>query len=1030
MAAIVTGSAGFDMTSIDLDVATTVLSETSSEAVLQLATGQLVQIVGSALNFPAGTGTITGFSLLASDSSLQIQVTGLAMPVSQFESFDDTADFLAATLSGDDTVTGGSGNDVLQGYGGNNSLNGGGGSNTLDYSESPAGVTINLATGTAANGFGGTDTFTNFQAFDGSSFNDTFIAGSGSHVLNGGGGVNTLDYSQAPAGVTIDPSTGIAANGFGGTDTFTNFQIIEGSDDGNTAVGSSGVNTLDYSGATAGVTINLAADTASNGLGGTVSFANFHAFDGSSFDDTFIGGPGNHTIDGGGGSDTLDYSQATGPISVDLASGLASNGFGGTDVLSNIKIVKGSTHGGSLTGGSGDDTFVIEGGDNTITGGSGTTEADYANAPAGVAVDLATGLAANGFGGTDTLRNVSAVTGSPFDDTFTVDAGDFTVDGGGGNDTLDYFGPASPVAVTIVNSIGYGPYSITDSLGGSYTNMLTDNIVGGTGSINTLVLSATTGYTLDLSNDTVSTPGDEGTGIASFSNFEVFDGNAYTTILGGPGNHTIVGGDRLDYAAAASPITVNLQTGIITNGFGGTDLISGINVITGGSGNNLYIGGGTTAHEARTLNGGIGGINTFDLSGESTSALVLLDPGGSGTANVGNQVEVDEFSDMEIVKGTPYDDTFAIDGYFGGTVIGGGGVDTASFVGPLSDFVIARDGANNGVVAGGPLETGTTTLSEIHWLNFFDVTVAMDDAAAATDFSGGGTSDILWRNATTGDDVVFLMNGGTVSSAVNLGVISTTWMVAGLGDISGTGTAGILWRDTTDGNTVLFNMSGGTVASSAVIGTIGTAWTVAGIGDFDGSESSDILWRNTVTGDNVVFVMNGNSVAATADLGIVGSAWKVAGIGDFNGDGISDILWRNTVTGDTVIFDMSGGSVASSVDLGGVGIAWTVAGVGDFTGNGISDILWRNTVTGDTVLFLMNGNSVASATDLGGVGTAWSVAEIGDFNGDGKADILWRNATTGADVEFLMNGAAVASVVNIGGVGTSWSVQKPALASS
>jgi hypothetical protein len=306
---------------------------------------------------------------------------------------------------------------------------------------------------------------------------------------------------------------------------------------------------------------------------------------------------------------------------------------------------------------------------------------------------------------------------------------------------------------------------------------------------------------------------------------------------------------------------------------------------------------------------------------------------------------------------------------------------------------------------------------------------ASNAAPAACDFNGDHVSDILWRDANTGDTVAFLMNGGSVASTVEFGGVSQVWQVAGIGNFNGTGTSSILWRNTVSGDDAIYNLSDGTVSSITNIGPIGTAWAVVGVGDFNGDGTDDLLWRNAITGGDVISNMHAGTIASMTDIGGVGTAWTVAGTGDFNGDGTTDLLWRNTASGDTVIFSMNGSSVASTTDLGVIGTNWAVAGVGDFNGDRTSDILWRNTVTGDIVVFLMSGNSVASASDLGTVNTAWTVAEVGDFNGDGNADILLRN-TSEANVEFLMTGASVTSPIDVGGVGTNWSVQKPVLSST
>jgi uncharacterized protein YkwD len=364
------------------------------------------------------------------------------------------------------------------------------------------------------------------------------------------------------------------------------------------------------------------------------------------------------------------------------------------------------------------------------------------------------------------------------------------------------------------------------------------------------------------------------------------------------------------------------------------------------------------------------------------------------------------------------------------TLDGGGGFDIAQFAGTRASYTVTQTGSGWTVSGAGV----TDTLVNIEQANFSDTTMALSGSgpapsgeAALNDLNGDKTSDILWRNSTTGESVAYLMNGGHVSSTDNLGIIGSAWSIAGMGDFDGNGTTDLLWRNATTGADVIFAMSNGTVTSQLDVGGVNTGWSVAGVGDFNGDGTCDILWRNAATGDDVVFLLHSGTVASTVDLGVTGLSWTVLGTGDFNGDGTTDLLWRNSTNSDYRIQSMSNGSVASTTELGIVSSVWGVAGLGDFDGNGTSDLLWRS-AAGGSIIFLMSGDSIAATANLGSIDTAWSVAEVGDFDGNGKSDILWRNATTGANMEFLMNGATVASTIDLGAVPTGWNVQKPTLA--
>jgi len=101
----------------------------------------------------------------------------------------------ADRLSGDsrdNVLNGGAGDDVLTGKGGNNVLSGGAGNDTASYEGAPTGVVVDLAKGTASNGYGGIDRLTSIENLLGSSHDDILSGDTGSNRLEGGGGNDLL----------------------------------------------------------------------------------------------------------------------------------------------------------------------------------------------------------------------------------------------------------------------------------------------------------------------------------------------------------------------------------------------------------------------------------------------------------------------------------------------------------------------------------------------------------------------------------------------------------------------------------------------------------------------------------------------------------------------------------------------------------------------------------------------------------------------------------------------------------------------
>jgi hypothetical protein len=244
---------------------------------------------------------------------------------------------------------------------------------------------------------------------------------------------------------------------------------------------------------------------------------------------------------------------------------------------------------------------------------------------------------------------------------------------------------------------------------------------------------------------------------------------------------------------------------------------------------------------------------------------------------------------------------------------------------------------------------------------------------AKSDFNGDDKADILWQNTSTGQRVIWLMNGTTLTSAVNLGFVATSWSIAGSNDFNGDGKSDILWQNKSTGERLIWLMNGTTLQSSVNLGTVPTSWSIAGSSDFNSDGKPDILWQNTSTGQRVIWLMNGTTHTSTINLGFLATSWSIAGSNDFNGDGKPDIIWQNTITGQRLIWIMNGTTIAYAVNLPPVPTSWSIAGTGDFNGDGKSDILWQNNSTGQRVIWLMNGTTLQSSVNLGTVPTSWSI---------------------------------------------------------
>src|SRR5262249_9970914 len=234
--------------------------------------------------------------------------------------------------------------------------------------------------------------------------NATLIGGPGVNVLDGGAGRDTASYAQAAAAVHVDLGiSGPQATGGARTDTLVSIEDVVGSPFDDTLIGNAVQNRL------------------SGGAGNDVLVAF-----------------GNDILDGGAGNDTAVFTTA---VTIDLAisgpqaDGSTLIGIENITASAGFDTLKGDGGANRLMGGDNGDILMGRGGDDILDGGNGSDTASYADATAGVTVDLSITGPQNTGEGFDTLISIENVTGSAFADTLKGTSGNNILNGGAGDDT-------------------------------------------------------------------------------------------------------------------------------------------------------------------------------------------------------------------------------------------------------------------------------------------------------------------------------------------------------------------------------------------------------------------------------------------------------------------------------------------------------------------------------------------------------------------------------------------------------------------
>jgi Ca2+-binding RTX toxin-like protein len=587
------------------------------------------------------------------------------------------------TDHGNDFLTGDDNDNLFMPRGGDDNVDGGDGSDTISYADDYAGDNINLQTGTVTGQFAGHDTLESIENVIGTDFNDviqlsdasgsadgrdgddsitggagddTLRGGAGSDTIGGGGGFDILSYADATSGVTptgkgvnVNLVTGTATDNWGNTDHVSGIEEVIGTAFADTLTGG-----------------NAASDTL----------------------EVFVGGAGNDVIDGGAGWDRVLYTTSPAGITVALTTGSVTDGFGGTDTLSNVEEIWGSAFADSMKGGQGGESFEGGAGNDTLDGGLGTDRVTYMSSPAGVVVSLKAGTASDGWGGTDTLANFEQVVGSDHDDVITGGDGNDTLTGGLGNDTLD--GGAG--TDTAVFAGDFGSYDIDSASG-------TDVIVtgpDGTDTLRNIELLQFDDETFAVIHGTTAADtlagGSEDDALFGGGGDDSISGGAGNDVLdGGTGNDVMVGGTGDDTYVVDSDGDLVVETDA-------TATVAGVQI--------QDIGGGIDKVVA-SINYTLGNfVENLQLTGGSAA----LSGSGNGLANriAGNEGN-------NVLTGLGGNDQ----------IDGDAGIDTTVYTGTRSQYTVTKT-ATGFTVNGTQTQEGTDSLTNVERLQFSDGHLALD----------------------------------------------------------------------------------------------------------------------------------------------------------------------------------------------------------------------------------------------------------------------------------------------------------------
>jgi hypothetical protein len=294
------------------------------------------------------------------------------------------------------------------------------------------------------------------------------------------------------------------------------------------------------------------------------------------------------------------------------------------------------------------------------------------------------------------------------------------------------------------------------------------------------------------------------------------------------------------------------------------------------------------------------------------------------------------------------------------------------------------------------------------------------------DFDGDGKQDLLWRNTSTGQVGVWLMNGSTAKTKAAIGSPALTWKIVNTGDFDGNGKSDILWQLANTNEYGVWYMNGTQVAGTQIFTLPSDAGQICGVADFDGDGLADLVTFNSSAGA-VYFWKNTGSlqfVQQTSYAVSANSGWLPVGAAHLNGASASPaLIWRNALTGNIQAWFMSAFQQSSVASFANPGNNFVLSGFGDFSGDGKADLLLFSKTSGTVGYWQSNGAQQPTLINLSQVSGGWVPVAVENLDGTGNAEIIWRQTSTGEFGAWRVSGSAWSVYIGSNLVSPAWQVQ-------
>jgi hypothetical protein len=266
-------------------------------------------------------------------------------------------------------------------------------------------------------------------------------------------------------------------------------------------------------------------------------------------------------------------------------------------------------------------------------------------------------------------------------------------------------------------------------------------------------------------------------------------------------------------------------------------------------------------------------------------------------------------------------------------------------------------------------------------------------SAAAGDFDGNGTLDLVVANRNLGVNVLLGNGDGTFQPAVNYAAGSDAWSMV-VGDFNGDGDPDLAVGNISGGGvSILLSNGDGTFQPAVNYAAGSSAFSIA-TGDFDSNGILDLTIVDYSADKVKVLRGIGDGTFQPAVGYDTGSQPRSVAVGDFNGDGAPDLAVANRNSDNvSVLLGRGDGTFQPRVDYA-AGSGTQAVTVGDWNGDGHTDLATTSFDTNSVYILMGRGDGTFLAGDTFDIGSQPVAIVAGDWDGDGHLDLAAADSAT------------------------------------